>query len=195
MFSLPSKNDMFYHDTNQKLAVIMREDILTKIPRNGNSFFKTSRFLKPWNRNDQKQAPPIEVVTCFIQTGDRVLILQRNRKDAQFGLWGIPGGKLGKGESVLEGLIREIQEETGYQLKASDFTYLDSALSKTATDGAYGLHLFHARVNQMHLMIDSQEHTAAKWVTLNEFIKLPLLHAQLEAFQFVEQQLKQAMAG
>ncbi|MGQ9720029.1 MAG: NUDIX hydrolase [Candidatus Jordarchaeum sp.] len=39
---------------------------------------------------------------------DRVLLVKEN------GLWAIPGGKVEKGERVIEAAEREIREETGY---------------------------------------------------------------------------------
>ncbi len=37
-------------------------------------------------------------------------------KPSAAGKWGLPGGKLEKGESIVSGLRREVQEETGHKV-------------------------------------------------------------------------------
>jgi 8-oxo-dGTP diphosphatase len=44
---------------------------------------------------------------------NRILLVLRNDYD----LWNLPGGALEKGESPWEGVIREVKEETGYDVK------------------------------------------------------------------------------
>lgn len=41
------------------------------------------------------------------------------------GKWGIPKGKLDKGESDLEAAMRELHEETGVKLKKSKYDFVD----------------------------------------------------------------------
>jgi 8-oxo-dGTP pyrophosphatase MutT (NUDIX family) len=149
------------------------------------------QYLTPWNPSDkQTKAPPIQVVTCFLQKRDKVLLLQRARKDIQHNLWGIPGGKLDKGEEPIPGLVREIKEETGSKLDPQIFQLLGTARSKTQCDGEYGLYLYHASVsNNFSVNINPSEHHAYRWVTFNEFESMELLTAQGEAFKLVKEQL------
>ncbi len=49
----------------------------------------------------------------------RVLIQQRAGDAHQGGLWEFPGGKLENGETVSQALVRELREETGIRVKAS----------------------------------------------------------------------------
>jgi ADP-ribose pyrophosphatase YjhB (NUDIX family) len=62
--------------------------------------------------------PGVEAV-CFDADG-RVL-LGRRAFDPGKGLWDLPGGFLHEGEPPLEGLRREVREETGLELDALDF--------------------------------------------------------------------------
>jgi ADP-ribose pyrophosphatase YjhB (NUDIX family) len=51
------------------------------------------------------------IATVVIKDDEgRVLLVKEN------GLWAIPGGKVEKGERVIEAAEREIKEETGYQV-------------------------------------------------------------------------------
>jgi 8-oxo-dGTP diphosphatase len=59
-------------------------------------------------------------VQVLIERDGRVL-LGRRRDDPGAGLWDIPGGFLHEGEDALEGLRREVREETGLELEAGEF--------------------------------------------------------------------------
>ncbi len=154
--------------------------------RNSDSFFSSCKHLEPWVESDVGNLDSV-VVCCYLQKGDKILALQRGKRDAQYQLWGIPGGKLGSEEDPKEGLCREIFEETGAVISSADLTYLGSAFSKTSSDGRYGLHIYHAIFpeNDDLPQVNLNEHLAFRWVKINEFAELNLLHAQREAFQFV----------
>lgn len=131
-----------------------------------------------------------EVVTCFIEQNGEFLVLQRGRRDGQFGLWGIPGGKLESGESSLIGLSREILEETGIIIPSESFLLLDKAYSLNPFDGSYILYLYYAKLNHRpSVTINSPEHLNYKWVNLIEFQKLDLLVSQWLAFNFVKNKI------
>lgn len=147
----------------------------------------TSKFLSKW---DNSYKPPHSVVTCFLQTENKFLVLQRAREDVQYGLWGIPGGKLQDGEEPYIGMARELYEETGLCLSTNKLTLMDIAISHTDCDGEYGLYLFYATTESQAIQLSSSEHLAFKWVPLDEFVKLPLLHAQLDAFKWVADELE-----
>lgn len=157
---------------------------------------RTFKYISIWDPHDKAiKTPPTQVVTCFIQRGNKILVLQRARKDAQHNLWGIPGGKLKKGELPLVGLARELQEELGFKFDPKRFHLLDTALSQTPTDGKYGLYLYHITVPEDFMeKIDLEEHHASRWVTLDEFEALHLLTAQREAFWIVESKVRKLLA-
>ena len=151
---------------------------------------KTFRHLSPWDPINPKSINPSkQVVTCFIQNADQILILQRARNDEQHGLWGIPGGKLDHDELPVPGLLREIKEETNLDIIPSNLKLLGTALSHTSCDGYYGLYLFHTILSDAKIEINHSEHHAYKWVTLKEFELMPLLTAQGEAYEYVKKNL------
>ncbi|MEI7026845.1 NUDIX hydrolase [Paenibacillus sp. y28] len=57
---------------------------------------------------------------CFIRRGSELLLLNR-RKAPNMGLWNGVGGKLMQGESPLQGVLREVREETGLTLSQARF--------------------------------------------------------------------------
>jgi 8-oxo-dGTP pyrophosphatase MutT (NUDIX family) len=58
------------------------------------------------------QAFPVSVKGVAVQQG-RVLLLENERAE-----WELPGGKLDLGEAPPECVVREIAEETGWQVTA-----------------------------------------------------------------------------
>ncbi len=60
---------------------------------------------------------------CFLTRGDDVLMLHRNNPPNQ-GLWNGIGGRIETGESVNDSVLREIKEETGFELQSVRFTGL-----------------------------------------------------------------------
>ncbi|HBZ57443.1 MAG TPA: A/G-specific adenine glycosylase [Syntrophobacteraceae bacterium] len=61
----------------------------------------------------RKPLVPIEVALGVLMEGDRVLIQKRPTEGLMAGLWEFPGGKLEDGETPVEALKREFQEELG----------------------------------------------------------------------------------
>ena len=47
---------------------------------------------------------------------DRILLVERG-KDPLKGFWSLPGGALEAGETLEEGVMREVREETGLEIK------------------------------------------------------------------------------
>jgi 8-oxo-dGTP diphosphatase len=89
------------------------------------------------------------------------------------GQWDLPGGRVQRGEDILDALIRELYEETGLQLGAQGVDYTGAHLSPVripVDGGSVGLILFLYRctwggVPEVRL---SAEHTALRWATPTE---------------------------
>ena len=63
---------------------------------------------------------------ALIDVDGRVLITKRPEGKAMAGLWEFPGGKVEAGESVETALVRELAEELGIRVEASEpFMTLD----------------------------------------------------------------------
>lgn len=56
---------------------------------------------------------------CYIESDDKILLLHRikKKKDVHEGKWIGVGGKIEKGETPEECIIREVKEETGLTIK------------------------------------------------------------------------------
>ncbi|MEW6187507.1 MAG: A/G-specific adenine glycosylase [Thermodesulfobacteriota bacterium] len=63
------------------------------------------------SKSPKKPIPHYEVTAAVIRQRGKILITRRPEKGLLGGLWEFPGGKKEKGESLEEGLRREIREE------------------------------------------------------------------------------------
>ncbi len=90
--------------------------------------------------SDRREFPerPIVGVGGIVINGDRVLLVQRAAEPLQ-GQWSIPGGALELGESLSDGVARELLEETGVAVQPTDIVEVLSRVLKTP-DGRVQYH-------------------------------------------------------
>lgn len=81
---------------------------------------------------------PIVAVLAVVLRGDRVLIVQR-KQQPNAGRWGFPGGVLELGETVFEGAMRELLEETSVTADAAGWLNIHDAVSRD-DDGRVQFH-------------------------------------------------------
>ena len=73
----------------------------------------------------QREFPqtPLVGVGAVVVHQDRVLLVRRGREPLK-GHWTLPGGVLEVGESLVEGVAREVMEETGLQVEPIELVEL-----------------------------------------------------------------------
>jgi len=73
------------------------------------------------SKTDPREYPerPIVGVGGVIIAGERALLIKRGHPPLM-GEWSIPGGTLELGETLLEGVARELAEETGMEVRVLD---------------------------------------------------------------------------
>lgn len=126
----------------------------------------------------------VEVAGCFLDWNDRILYLHRHPEKPQGNTWGVPAGKMEKGENPRQAVIREIKEEIGVVL---DDHLLKNHGSLYCRLGHldYIFHVFSHRYETqptLHLAID--EHLESAWVTPAEALELPLIVGGAFALNF-----------
>lgn len=101
---------------------------------------------------------------ALIIRGNQVLICRDN---LDTDIWQIPGGRLHKGESLEEGLKREIFEELGAQISIVRLIYTEQ-FSQTR-DGSLHLLLAYLALCDTDMLIvpDQQEISEFKWIDRN----------------------------
>lgn len=138
----------------------------------------------------KKLIPDYSVVTCFIEYKGKVLLLKRAKKDMQFGLWGIPGGKVEVKEKPQDALVRELQEELSLLTTPARLELMKTSPMQNECDGHYLLYLYYLSLDTDPVIkLNPLEHSSYKWTTLQEFKNNPLLFCQGLAFDLVEDDL------
>jgi 8-oxo-dGTP diphosphatase len=74
------------------------------------------------------EAPIVGVGAVVVDQG-RVLLVQRGHEPSK-GKWSLPGGMLELGESLTDGVAREVQEETGLIVKSIELIELIDRVHK-----------------------------------------------------------------
>lgn len=95
---------------------------------------------------------------------NRFLFLLRNDKDATF--WGIPGGKLEKDETLIQGLERECQEEIQYFPNSPKLIPIQKFVNNTFT-----YHTFFCQIDNEFIPILNEEHIGYCWVDVHNYPK------------------------
>jgi 8-oxo-dGTP diphosphatase len=120
---------------------------------------------------------------------ERRLLLVRRGQEPGRGLWSVPGGRLEPGETLAEGCLREVLEETGVRVVAGAVvgtverpapdgsTYviddLDCTVAALADVGPDGLPVLTA----------GDDADDATWATYDDLAALPLVPLLLEALE------------
>ncbi len=120
------------------------------------------------------------VLTGILKDNDLLLIVKRNENDELYpGAWEFPGGHLENGETLKEGLKRELREEIGFtdEFEPIIMHYYDEVKEKNVVL-VHDLEIdFIINVDSTKINVKlSDEHCDYKWVTkdseyLDEFIK------------------------
>lgn len=130
----------------------------------------------------------LEVSTVFMQCQGKLLLLLRAQCELSPQTWGIPGGKLEKAETPIEGLSREIWEELRLNPHPKDLEFIRS-LYVRHPKVKYQLHLFRWILQSLpSVTLDPKEHLNYLWQPIEAFGNVPLLEGQFEAFKFVYKQ-------
>lgn len=66
----------------------------------------------------------ITVAAAIVRDKERVLVTQRRRDAHLGGLWEFPGGKLERGESPEQAVLRECKEECGIVVRVRDIYHV-----------------------------------------------------------------------
>jgi 8-oxo-dGTP diphosphatase len=124
--------------------------------------------------------PKVEVAACFIKAGNDFLFLKRQPHKTEGNCWGVPGGKLDKGDTPESAVLREIQEETGIQLHNQPIKYFGKVYIRyPKIDFIY--HMFeHKTAIYPEVVISAQEHSEFRWITLEQALELTLIPGEDE---------------
>ncbi len=122
----------------------------------------------------------IEIAKAIITKNGKYLLLKRSPIAPHYpNKWDFPGGKLDSGETPVEAIIREVKEETSFDIESgkqiNDIVYKDEL---------FDLHFYYFKpavvFGELKL---SKAHTEFKWLSVEELDGLDLHSSVTEFFK------------
>ena len=108
---------------------------------------------------------------ALVDENGRILVQKRPEGKPMAGLWEFPGGKVETGETPEAGLVRELNEELGIEVKEPDLEPVAFA-SEAVTDQHLILLLYVCR--QWSGQIESTDLLDMQWLPVDELHALPM---------------------
>lgn len=113
------------------------------------------------------------IVNAIIMNSKNEILISQRADFKEFPLmWECNGGSILKGETSLEGVLREVKEELGLEFKAEDAIYLKEVRRDRLPPDFKDLWLFRKDVDLKDVTFPDGEAVAAKWVSIDEFIEM-----------------------
>ena len=108
------------------------------------------------------------VVGGVIKKDNKFLLVQEAKEEC-FGKWNLPAGRLDEGETIFEGALREINEETGLQVELQGILEIGN---KKLNNADFVSIIFHTSPLTDEIKFDYNEIMDAKWFTYDEIMNM-----------------------
>ncbi len=131
----------------------------------------------------------VKVAAVYVECEGEFLFLRRRTPPHFAGEWCVPGGKVEKGEEILMGAKRELEEETGIQVASQDLTYIKPLYFSTIYN-SFGFYIHYIALDHKPQVVLSEEHDQAVWVNEEGVLKLDIMLGGLEPFLHLQRALK-----
>jgi A/G-specific adenine glycosylase len=115
-------------------------------------------------RRPKRPVPHHEIIAAAIRKNSTYLIGKRPPKGMLGGLWEFPGGKVEPGETLTKAVLREVEEETGLQVRVDEKI---ATVRHAYTHFKITLHLF--RCSYVGGRVRRTSHDALRWVPRSHF--------------------------
>lgn len=128
--------------------------------------------------------PTVEVSGCYCEHNGKFLLLKRHPEKPQGNSWGMPAGKLEKGEDPKQGVLREVLEETGLELNNDQVKSLGHLYVKHP-ELDFIFHVFYNKFDHLPtVLLGLEEHLECRWITVQEAYELPLIGGGHEVISY-----------
>jgi len=117
----------------------------------------------------------LDVGAAVITHNGKILLTQRDKKRHMGGKWEFPGGKIENGESIEEGLMREIFEELGIEIELGNFV---CTVVHQYPEKKIKLHAYICKPKKTDLK--PTEHEELAWVIVNDLLNYDLVPADVK---------------
>lgn len=129
--------------------------------------------------------PTLIAAGCYCEWEGKILLLKRNLNKSLGNTWGVPAGKLEKGESPRSAVVREVFEEIGINFKEEELEEMSPVyVRRTSADVV--LHRFWKRFSSRPVItLNLEEHSEVQWLTIPEALALPNITGGVKALDFL----------
>ena len=129
--------------------------------------------------------PLIAIASLYIEYEGKILLLHRQEAKSQGNRWGIPGGKIDRGETPLQAVLREAKEETGYDFVGQPIEDLGAVYIEYNEKDHFTYHMFRVKFagDPTAVKINFHEHKGFTWVTPQDGLKLDLIQDKDACFK------------
>ena len=130
-------------------------------------------------------SPRLDAVGCFLQYRDTLLLLLRCDNAPQGGKWGMPAGKVEKGEEKHTAMLRELEEETGLVVGRDSVSHFGTVYVKWP-EYDFTYHMFGHNLKDMPIIhLRPAEHSDYRWVKPVDAFDLDLVDDLDECIRMV----------
>lgn len=132
-------------------------------------------------------SPRREIAAVYIEHAGQILLLHRQDHISEGNKWAPPAGHVENGETPLEAAIRELMEETGYDISAQDVEKVRTVYIEYSERNHYVFHMFRTTLqgDPGAIQIDFNEHKGFTWVTPADALKMNLLKDEDVCIQLI----------
>ena len=128
--------------------------------------------------------PTVKIAGCFCDCQGKILLLKRHPKSSQGNTWGIPAGKINPEELPEQAACRELFEETGLKINSPQQIGI---LYLRHPNVDFIFYLFKVLLDkEPSVNLAIEENLEAKWLTLEEAMKFPLIGGASEVLKFYQ---------
>ena len=124
------------------------------------------------------------IVGGVIEKDGKVLMVQE-KKSFCYGKWNIPAGHLDPDESIIEGALRKIREETGCEVEATGIAFIGNKMIK---DEILIEIIFTTKLIKEDIKIDPEEILDVKWIDINDVLNN--MDDELRDIPFIKQPIQ-----
>lgn len=137
-----------------------------------------------------------QVVACkaaIVRDGKLLLLRESSTHttNSKAGQYQFPGGRIEPGEPFLEGLQREVREETGFELVVGTPFYVSEWFPKVRGKQLHIVGIFFLAQDKGGEVTISEEHDDYRWVGKDEFEDLPIMDPDADIVRYYFEKYKE----
>lgn len=127
-----------------------------------------------------------------ILRGGRLLLIRR-RREPEAGAWGLPGGKVDLFETAADAASREVLEETGLRIEASELLCVVDHIDRKAGHHWFApVYVVEGTCGEPRI-VEPEKHDGLEWFALDA-LPAPLTAPTLGALPHLRQRLSRRLA-